>query len=190
MIATGNPGKQREIAQILRGMSVDVETLARFGPISFPEEGLDYRENAIAKALAVASNIGEIAVADDSGIEVDALAGAPGPLSARYGGAGLTDRDRAAKLLTAVNGVPEAKRSARFVCYAALATPDGDTVVAYGECRGRILIAPKGEGGFGYDPIFQPDGYAQSMAQIESDIKDRISHRARAMRELYARWSG
>ena len=129
-------------------------------------------------------------MADDSGIEVDALDGAPGPLSARYGGEGLSDRDRVAKLLTAVNGVPAAKRSARFVCYAALATPDGDTVVAYGECRGLILIAPKGEGGFGYDPIFQPDGYAESMAQIESDIKDRISHRARAMRELYARWSG
>lgn len=190
VIASGNPGKQREIAQILKAMNLEVEGLARFGPVSFPEEGLDYRENAIAKARAVASQIGEIAVADDSGIEVDALDGAPGPNSARYGGEGLNDRERSAKLLAAVNDVPGAKRTARFICYAALATPDGDTVVAYGECSGLILDAPRGDGGFGYDPIFQPNGYVESMAQIAPALKDRISHRALAIRDLYARWAG
>ncbi|MCH7600660.1 MAG: non-canonical purine NTP pyrophosphatase [Myxococcales bacterium] len=190
VIASGNPGKQREISQILKAMNLEVEGLARFAPVSFPKEGLDYRENAIAKAMAVASQIGEIAVADDSGIEVDALAGAPGPISARYGGEGLNDRERSAMLLAAVNDVPGAKRTARFVCYAALATPDGDTVVAYGECSGLILDAPRGDGGFGYDPIFQPNGYVQSMAQIDTALKDRISHRALAIRDLYVRWAG
>ena len=93
-------------------------------------------------------------------------------------------------LLAAVNDVPGAKRTARFVCYAALATPDGDTVVAYGECSGLILDAPRGDGGFGYDPIFQPNGYVQSMAQIDPALKDRISHRALAIRDLYVRWAG
>ncbi|MBW2724609.1 MAG: non-canonical purine NTP pyrophosphatase, partial [Deltaproteobacteria bacterium] len=158
VIASGNPGKQREIQQILSGASVDLEGLSRFGTVSFPEEGLDYRENAIQKARAVASQVGEIAVADDSGIEVDALDGRPGPLSARYGGEGLNDRERLEKLLSAIVAVPEAGRAARFVCFAALATPEGDTVVAYGECKGVILEAPEGEGGFGYDPIFRPDG--------------------------------
>jgi XTP/dITP diphosphohydrolase len=190
VIASGNPGKQREIARILRGTRLEVESLARFGGVSFPEEGLDYRENAIAKARAVASQVDEIAVADDSGIEVDALDGAPGPISARYGGEDLNDRERLEKLLVAVDGVPEAKRTARFVCYAALATPDGDTLVTYGECRGLILDAPRGEGGFGYDPIFQPTGYVESMAQIGEEVKDKISHRAVAFRDLYARWSG
>lgn len=190
VIASGNPGKQREIARILRGTRLEVESLARFGGVSFPEEGLDYRENAIAKARAVASQVDEIAVADDSGIEVDALDGAPGPISARYGGEDLNDRERLEKLLVAVDRVPEAKRTARFVCYAALATPDGDTLVTYGECRGLILDAPRGEGGFGYDPIFQPTGYVESMAQIGEEVKDQISHRAVAFRDLYARWSG
>jgi XTP/dITP diphosphohydrolase len=190
VIATENPGKRREIAQILEATPLEVESLARFGPISFPEEGLDYRDNAIAKARAVASQIGEIAVADDSGIEVDALDGAPGPISARYGGEALDDRGRLEKLLQAVDGVPGAKRTARFVCYAALATPAGDTVVAFGECRGLLLDAPRGSGGFGYDPIFQPDGYVESMAELDASIKDRISGRALAIRDLYARWAG
>lgn len=190
VIASGNPGKQLEIARILSATRIRVESLARFGEVRFPEEGLDYRENAIAKARAVASQVGEIAVGDDSGIEVDALDGAPGPSSARYGGEDLNDRERLEKLLIAVNGVPEAKRTARFVCYAALATPAGDTVVAYGECRGLILDAARGEGGFGYDPIFQPNGYVESMAQIGAAVKDQISHRAVAFRDLYERWAG
>jgi XTP/dITP diphosphohydrolase len=190
VIATENPGKQREIDQILSGADLVLEGLSRFGEVSFPEEGLDYRENAIQKARAVSSQVGEIAVADDSGIEVDALDGRPGPLSARYGGEGLSDGDRVEKLLSALVDTPESERGARFVCYAALATPDGDTVVAFGECTGSILNAPDGEGGFGYDPIFRPDGRTQSMGQIESVVKNRISHRAQAFLDLYARWVG
>jgi XTP/dITP diphosphohydrolase len=188
VIATGNPGKQREIRQILCGASIELASLARYGEVSFPEEGLDYRENAIQKARAAASQIGEIAVADDSGIEVDALDGGPGPLSARYGGEGLDDCDRLAKLLSVMAEVPGAQRTARFVCFAALATPEGDTAVASGECRGVILEAPTGEGGFGYDPIFRPDGFSESMGQIDPAIKNRISHRAHAFLDLYAHW--
>ena len=190
VIASENPGKQREIQQILSGSRVEIQGLSRFGSVSFPEEGLDYRENAIQKARCVASQIGEIAVADDSGIEVDALEGGPGPLSARFGGEGLSDRDRLEKLLAALVGVPQARRGARFVCFAALATPEGDTVVAYGDCTGVILSAPEGEGGFGYDPIFKPDGFSQSMGRIEPAVKNRMSHRAVAFLDLYARWVG
>ncbi len=189
VVASGNPGKQREIRQILAGAGVEVESLARYGEVSFPEEGLDYGRNAIEKARAVASQIGETAVADDSGIEVDALDGRPGPLSARYGGEGLDDRARVETLLAALAAVPAGERTARFVCFAALATPDGDTVLAQGECKGLILEASRGEAGFGYDPIFQPDGYTESMGQIAQETKNRISHRARAFRDLYARWA-
>jgi XTP/dITP diphosphohydrolase len=190
VIASENPGKQREIRQILSGSNVELQGLSGFGRVSFPEEGLDYRENAIQKARAVANQIDEIAVADDSGIEVDALEGGPGPLSARFGGEGLSDRDRLEKLLAVMVGVREAERTARFVCYAALATPDGDTVVAYGECKGVILSAPEGEGGFGYDPIFRPDGFSHSLGRIEPAVKNRMSHRALAFLDLYARWVG
>jgi XTP/dITP diphosphohydrolase len=174
VVATGNAGKRVEFEQILASSGIEIRNLRGFGDVSFPEEGTDYRENAIEKARAAASQIGEIAVADDSGIEVTALDGRPGPLSARYGGEGLDDKGR----------------SARFVCYAALSTPEGDTVVSYGECTGLILPAPAGEGGFGYDPVFKPDGYDVSMAQIDLKAKNAISHRARALHDLLARWSG
>lgn len=190
VIATGNPGKRLEFEQILSGWGIEVESLAGYGDVSFPEEGTDYRENAIQKARAVATQIGEIAVADDSGIEVTALGGQPGPLSARYGGEELDDAGRAAKLLADLEATGSSDRSARFVCYAALSTPDGDTVVSYGECIGAILDAPQGEGGFGYDPIFQPNGHELSMAQIETALKNTISHRARALQDLVARWVG
>jgi len=190
VIATGNPGKRQEIEDILAGAGVEVASLEGYGEVSFPEEGLDYRENAIAKAQAAASQIGEIAVADDSGIEVDALGGAPGPISARYGGEGLDDAGRVAKLLGELEEVPAAGRKARFVCYAALATPKGDTIVAFGECKGEILAAPQGDGGFGYDPVFRADGHQGSMAETPTDVKNKISHRARALQDLFARWGG
>lgn len=188
VVATGNPGKRREIAEILADAEIEVRGLEDYPAVGFPDEGGDYRENAIEKARAVADQIGQIAVADDSGIEVAALDGAPGPLSARFGGVGLDDRGRLEKLLAEMADLDVSERAARFVCYAALATPDGDRVVSYGECKGEILTAPVGEGGFGYDPIFRPEGFALSMAQIETAIKNRISHRALALRELYARW--
>lgn len=190
VVATGNPGKRLEFEQILSGSGIEVESLVGYPDAHFPDEGADYRENAIQKARAIANQIGEIAVADDSGIEVAALDGRPGPLSARYGGDDLDDKGRVTKLLAELQAMTGEDRSARFVCYAALSTPAGDTVVAYGECTGTILAAPQGEGGFGYDPVFQPDGYDRSMAEIETAVKNKISHRARALHDLVARCMG
>lgn len=190
VIATGNRGKQIEFLELLAGLPIDVCSLADFEVISFPEEGLEYEANAIVKARVVAEKLGEIAVADDSGIEVFALEGAPGPFSARYGGESLDDAGRNRRLLQALAGVADSERGARYVCVAALVTPEGDTVVARGECHGRILAAPKGAGGFGYDPIFQPEGFDHAMAEISSEVKNKISHRALALRELWRRWSG
>jgi XTP/dITP diphosphohydrolase len=138
VVATGNAGKRVEFEQILASSGIEIRNLSGFGDVSFPEEGTDYRENAIEKARAAASQIGEIAVADDSGIEVAALDGRPGPLSARYGGEGLDDKGRVQKLLSELDALDAKDRSARFVCYAALSTPEGDTVVSYGECTGLI----------------------------------------------------
>ncbi|MBW2419341.1 MAG: RdgB/HAM1 family non-canonical purine NTP pyrophosphatase [Deltaproteobacteria bacterium] len=190
VVATGNPGKVVEIRAILESLGEGAIELRRLEPedaVVFPDEGLDYEANAVAKARAVAEQLGAAAVADDSGIEVDALRGAPGPLSARYGGDELDDLGRVAKLLAALAGVAPGERGARFVCVSALATPEGKVVTARGECAGRILDAPRGEGGFGYDPVFQPQGFSESMAQLPDDEKNRISHRGRAFRALMTR---
>jgi len=153
--------------------------------IVFPEEGDDYAANAIAKAKTVARALGEPAVADDSGLEVDALDGGPGPRSARYGGPGLDDAGRVSKLLEALEGVPPASRGARFYCVAACAWPDGTVVTAAGACPGHIATRRRGRGGFGYDPIFVPEHYDVSMAELAAHEKDAISHRGRAFRALY-----
>ena len=181
VVATGNPGKVREISRILVGF--EVTSLEDHPPVEFPEEGGDYFENARVKALVAAREIGEICVADDSGLEVEALDGAPGAYSARYGGAGLDDRGRLEALLSALESFPE-PRAARFFCAAAVATPDGRSDVAEGVCAGEILTAAKGEGGFGYDPIFRPEGEARVMAQLDRSEKDALSHRGRAFRAL------
>ena len=181
VVASQNPGKAREIARIMADW--DVRSLAEFAPIEFPEEGGEYAENARVKALTAARATGLPCVADDSGLEVDALEGAPGPYSARYGGEGLDDRGRFLKLLSALEGEP-APRTARFYCVAACGWPDGRSVVASGECRGEILPAPRGEGGFGYDPVFRPEGERRSMAELGRDEKDAISHRGRALEAL------
>jgi len=181
VVATGNQGKTREIGRILR--SFDVASLADYSPVEFPEEGGDYFENARAKAIVAARTIGVVCVADDSGLEVEALEGAPGAFSARYGGAGLDDRGRLETLLSALDSFPTPRR-ARFFCAAAVATPEGRCEVAEGTCSGEILSSAKGEGGFGYDPIFQPEGEDRVMAQLKRDEKDAISHRGRAFRAL------
>lgn len=185
VIATGNPGKQREIAQILANCPIDFAPLSSFAPVDFPDEGTDYEANAIAKARAVAEQIGQNAVADDSGLEVEALDWGPGPLSARYGGEGLSDVARVDKLLAALRDVETGKRGARFVCIAALATPSGEVRVARGDCPGQIILAPTGAGGFGYDPVFRPDGQSKTFAELSSETKHRISHRALAFRKLW-----
>jgi len=187
VVATGNPGKVREIREMLGGLPAEVCSLDGLGPVTFPDEGDEYAPNAAAKALAVAEQLGEIAVADDSGLEVDALDGGPGPLSARYGGPGLDAGGRVAHLLEALAGVPARERGARFVCVAALALPGGACETFRGECEGRILAARRGAGGFGYDPVFELPGGERTMAEVPADEKNRISHRGRAFAALRPR---
>ena len=182
--ATGNPGKLREFRTLLGDLALEVSSLEGQPRVDFPEEGTDYAVNAIEKARAVAEQLGQWALADDSGLEVSALNGAPGPLSARFGGPDLDDAGRVARLLEALDEVPASDRSARFVCVAALVGPSGERTVARGECSGRFLAGVRGAGGFGYDPIFQPDGYEESMAELAGAVKDRISHRGRAFAAL------
>jgi len=190
VVATSNAGKLREISAMLADPSFEMCSLEGLGQVVFPEEGDDYEANAIGKARAVAEQLGEWAVADDSGLEVAMLGGRPGVHSARYGGALLDDAGRVKRLLheMAEQGAsqPANDRSARFVCVAVLATPDGRILIRRGECPGRILGAPRGVGGFGYDPIFQPEGQRVSMAELGSEEKDRISHRGRAFEALRA----
>ena len=182
VVASQNPGKAREIARILSDW--EVSSLADHPPVDFPEEGGDYAENARVKAQTAARVIGLPCVADDSGLEVDALDGGPGAYSARYGGPGLDDAGRWRKLLEELDGTPT-PRGARFYCVAACAWPDGDSVVAEGECRGQILEAPRGVGGFGYAPVFAPaSGDGRSMAELAREEKDAISHRGRALEAL------
>jgi len=183
-VATSNKGKLSEIRRLLAPLPIEVVSLSQLPPTDFPEEGQDYAANAVAKALAVVARHGVMAVADDSGLEVDALGGAPGPLSARYGGPGLDDAGRVDHLLAALTDVPEAERGAQFVCFAALVRPGGAAEIFRGECRGRILPARRGEGGFGYDPIFEPAGHDVSMAELSADEKHAISHRGNAFRAL------
>ncbi len=184
LVATGSPGKLAEFRALL-GAEFTLEGLADHPGIALPPEGDDYAANAAAKARAAADASGLPALADDSGIEVAALDCAPGPRSARYGGAGLDDPGRSALLLRelASRGA-DAPRAARFVCVAALAWPGGELATARGECAGRLLLAPRGASGFGYDPVFAPEGEERSFAELAPREKDRISHRARALAAL------
>jgi XTP/dITP diphosphohydrolase len=184
VVATSNPGKVREIGAILADLGITCVGLEGLPPVDFPEEGDDYAENAVAKARAAARRLGRVAVADDSGLEVDGLGGRPGPRSARYGGPGLDDAGRVAHLLDELSGAAGAARRARFVCVAAWASPDGRTATRRGECEGTIRTAPSGESGFGYDPVFEVEGDGRTMAELAPDEKNRISHRARAFRAL------
>lgn len=184
VVATSNPGKLREIRAILEDFSVSLVALDAFPEVRLPEEGDDYAENAVAKAMATAKACDRIALADDSGLEVDALGGRPGPQSARYGGPGLDDAGRVERLLRELDGVRDAERTARFVCIAALATPDGQTATARGICEGRITRSPRGERGFGYDPVFLVENGDRTMAELPPDRKNRLSHRARAFLAL------
>ena len=184
VLASGNAGKVREVRALLAALPIDLVGLDEFPGLRLPEEGDDYAENAAAKARTAARAAGCLAIGDDSGLEVDALGGAPGPRSARYGGPGLDDAGRCRTLLEALRSVPAERRGARFVCVAALATPAGDVVSARGECPGLILTAPQGAGGFGYDPIFGRTSDGPSMAELSAEEKQRISHRGHAFRAL------
>jgi len=181
VVASANPGKRREIASILSDF--EVLSLADFPPFEPPEEGGDYVENARAKASVSARATGLLCVADDSGLEVDFLDAGPGPYSARFGGPGLDDRGRVEHLLAELVEAPPPRR-ARFFCVAAVATPEGEVAVGEGACPGEILLAARGEAGFGYDPVFRPEGYEVSMAELSRDEKQAISHRGRAFAAL------
>jgi XTP/dITP diphosphohydrolase len=179
LLASRNPGKLAELRALLRGLTVEV--VARPDLPEVAETGSTFIENAILKARAAATWSGEWALADDSGLEVDALGGAPGVFSARYAGPDATDADRNARLLAELAGTPDASRTARFRCAVALAAPDGRLWTAEGTCEGRIARAPRGTHGFGYDPIFWlPDRHC-TLAELLPEEKDRVSHRARAL---------
>jgi XTP/dITP diphosphohydrolase len=184
VLATGNAGKLREVREILAGLGIRLVPLSAFPEAALPDEGDDYEANALAKARAAAEATGFPALADDSGIEVEALDGRPGPRSARFGGEGLDDAARNRLLLEALRDVPDLRRGARFVCVAALVTPAGTGATARGTCEGRLLRAPRGGGGFGYDPIFEPLPGGRAMAEIPAAQKNQVSHRARAFRAL------
>jgi XTP/dITP diphosphohydrolase len=184
VLASGNVHKLLEVRAILGDLPISLRSLEAFPEVVLPDEGDEYEANAVAKARAAAHGAGRLALADDSGLEVDGLGGAPGPHSARFGGLRLEPKARNAKLLEALQGMEPGARQARFVCVAALATQEGVVVVARGECVGRILEQPRGRGGFGYDPIFEVAGRGKSMAELSAQDKNALSHRARAFAGL------
>lgn len=183
VLASANPDKAIEIAAILGD---GVELLARPDDVGEVEEtGATLEENARLKALALVSATGEAAVADDTGLEVDALDGAPGVRSARFAGEHATYADNVAELVAALDGVPAPRRTARFRTVALLRHPDGRELVAEGVVEGTIAEVPAGEGGFGYDPLFVPvEGDGRTFAQLSAEEKNKASHRARAFRAL------
>jgi len=182
LIATKNAGKKAELERILDGLGYTLLMPPDLGiDLDVEETGSSYRENALLKAVAFCQASGLLTLADDSGLEVDALDGAPGIYSARYGGPGLDDEGRYRLLLQEMKGIPEAERTARFRCVIALVWPSGRQETVSGVCKGRILSAPRGELGFGYDPVFFVLDQGRAMAELPAEVKNVISHRARAM---------
>lgn len=182
LIATRNRGKLREAQQLLSDLPIFPRHLEEFPETGEVEEtGATFAENATLKAQAYAWQTKLWTLADDSGLEVDALNGAPGIYSARYAGEGATDAQRIARLLEELQRVDASTRRARFVCAIAIADTNGNVInVSEGTCEGHIAHQPQGNGGFGYDPIFIPEGYVESFGQLPAEIKAQISHRARA----------
>ena len=182
VVATTNRGKFTEIVALLQGVKVSILPLDRAGPVQVPPEGGDsFQDNARQKALAVAAQTGCWSLADDSGLEVDALDGAPGVRSARFGWPGASDADRNDLLLARLRGVPIEQRTARFRCAVALADAAGDVWESEGVCEGRIALAPCGLRGFGYDPIFEIPAFGCTLGELDLEAKNRVSHRARAL---------
>ncbi len=190
VLATANVGKVVEMRRLLAAQAPDVEVLGLADVEAYepgPETGATFAENALAKAREAVEATGLPAVADDSGLTVDALNGMPGVLSARWAGRHGDDRANLELVLGQVADVPDGRRGAGFVCAAAWALPDGRSEVVHGEVRGTLLRAPRGTGGFGYDPLFVPEGLDQTSAELTSEQKDRISHRGQALRLLIPR---
>ena len=181
LVATHNPGKVREYWEILAALPLELTYLDPEGITLEVEETADtFAGNAVLKATTYARLSGLLTWADDSGLEVDALGGVPGVFSARYAGPGAGDADRYRKLLDALAGVPWERRTARFRCLVALATPAGEVHTAEGACEGIIAFGPAGDNGFGYDPVFYFPERGLTMAQLPAEVKNQISHRARA----------
>ena len=183
LIGTRNPGKVKEITSILEDSGWSLCSLAEFEHVESPEEnGKTYADNAIGKARFYATATSLCALADDSGLEVAALNGAPGVFSARYAGERASDADRRELLLSELAKTGDKDREARFVAVVAIANPDGTILnVSEGICEGTITFTPRGHGGFGYDPLFIPHGYDQTFAELPQTLKNRISHRALAL---------
>ena len=186
LIATKNQGKVAEFGRLLTGVPATLRDLTFFGITDEVEEtGVTFEENAAIKASAYARIAGLSTLADDSGLLIDQLNGAPGVRSARYAGEDAKDEDRVEKILQDMRGIPDARRTARFVCITTLASEDGEILYSTeGICEGVIATAAKGRNGFGYDPIFVPDGYRLTFAELTPDVKDKISHRARAVEKI------
>ncbi len=193
VLATANRAKARELQALLDGIPYRVLDLTAFPSCTLPAEGrVAYAENALLKARAVAAATGELALADDSGIEVDALGGRPGVLSARYGGEGLSDEERCAVMLRELRHVPPERRTARYRCVVALCAPDGREVTTEGVVEGIILDGPRGTGGFGYDPLFYCPPFGATFAEVTPEAKHTVSHRAQAMagaRRILLEWA-
>lgn len=188
VVATGNQGKLKEIHQVLTPLGYIVRGQGEFNVGSVEETGLTFVENAIIKARHTSRQAGRAALADDSGLEVDALNGEPGIYSARYAGASATDADNNTRLLAALKDFPDAKRSARFQCVMVyLRHPEDPTpIICQGTWEGRIGFAPQGDNGFGYDPLFFVPGEQCMAAQLAPDVKNRLSHRGQALAKLVA----
>lgn len=194
VLATANRAKARELRALLDGIPYRVLDLTDFPSLTLPPEGQEsYGANALLKSRAVATATGMLALADDSGIEVDALGGRPGVLSARYGGEGLSDEERCVEMLRELREVPPERRTARYRCVVALSAPEGPEMTAEGVVDGMLLDAPRGSGGFGYDPLFYYPALGATFAQISPEAKHAVSHRGRAMaeaRRILLEWAG
>ena len=185
LIGSANRGKARELAQILEGLPWQVKSLVDFPAVSAPEEtGTSFEENAILKARYYSTQLQLPCVADDSGLVVDALDGAPGVFSARYAGPNANDDANNAKLLQNLEDLVWHERSARFVCCAVFMAPGGEPHAETGTVEGHIAQACFGDGGFGYDPLFVPEGHDQTFGEMDQERKHKISHRGRALRKL------
>jgi XTP/dITP diphosphohydrolase len=186
LLATNNAGKVREYRELLRGLPFQLVSPAEEGiKVEVEETGESYEANAGLKATTLAGKSRLLVLADDSGLEVDALGGEPGVRSARYAGEGASDEARLNYLLGKLVNVPADKRTACFRCVIAIATPGGEVDYCSGECHGHIALEPRGEKGFGYDPVFLPAGKDKTMAELSMAMKNRISHRAKAARKAY-----
>ncbi len=189
LIGTANKGKVNDFKQLFEQDGIRVKSLHDYpNAIDVEETGATFEENAILKAETLSRHYGEIVIADDSGLAIEALHGRPGVFSARYAGEHKNDEENLQKVLSELKGVPSVERKATFVCVLALAIPGKETVVFEGECTGFIAKEPKGENGFGYDPIFYIPNKEKTMAELSTEEKNEISHRRKALNKLQKYW--